>query len=237
MTNEAVHAIESKSIILVEDDKALRESIAEYLTCVGFDVTAVGDGLNFFCILGEKKFAAAIIDQGLPDLDGLRLVEYIHANTSMRCIILTARDAIESRIAGYDAGADLYMVKPVDCRELVSALTNSIKRKNADESGYKSAIWRLNRSNTTLISPDLAMISLTGKEFDFIRCLAAAPEQVVTRQEIMVALQYMNDEFANRALESLVRRLRRKIERAAKESPIITRHGVGYSFAMPITIV
>lgn len=237
MTNETVHAIERESIILVEDDKALRESIAEYLNCVGFDVTAVGDGLNFFRTLAEKKFAAAIIDRGLPDLDGLRLVEYIHANTSTRCIILTARDAVESRIAGYDAGADLYMVKPVDCRELVSALSNTVRRRRSDESGGKSAIWRLNRGNATLISPDLSMIPLTGKELDFIRCLAAAPEQVIARQEIMTSLQYQNDEFANRALESLVRRLRRKIERAAKDSPIITRHGVGYSFAMPITII
>jgi DNA-binding response OmpR family regulator len=237
MKKEPMHALERTSIILVEDDKALRESIAEYLTCVGFDVTAVGDGLDFFRNLGEKTFAAAIIDQGLPDLDGLRLVEYLHANSSIRCIILTARDAVESRIAGYDAGADLYMVKPVDCRELASALSNSIKRKNAEGTGERSAVWRLNRGNATLISPDLSMIPLTGKEFDFIRCLATAPEQVVARQEIMTSLQYQNDEFANRALESLVRRLRRKIERAAKESPIITRHGVGYSFAMPVTII
>ncbi len=224
-------------ILLVEDNKALRDSVAEYLTIVGYDVTAVESGLAFYHALAEQTFDVAVIDLGLPDINGLQLVEYIRNNTKMRCIILTARDLVDDRIAGYDCGADLYMVKPVDCRELASALTRMVQRvavQRDDTNG--TGQWRLNRHNATLVTPSYAIIPLTAREMDFLLCLGAASEEAVPRTDILAALGYSNDEFSNRALESLIRRLRRKIEEVFGSSPILTRHGVGYSFSVRLTL-
>lgn len=226
------------SLILVEDDRALRESVAEYLTNAGYDVTAVDTGLKFYHALAEQQtFQVAIIDLGLPDMDGLQLSEYIRNNTAMRCIILTARDSVDDRVSGYDAGADLYMVKPVDCRELISALSRMIQRSSR-ESHARECVgqWRLYRQNATLVAPSDAVIPLTAREMDFLLSLAASPEETVPRTDILTGLGYTNDEFSHRALESLIRRLRRKIEHAFGSSPILTRHGIGYRFSAPLVL-
>jgi len=222
---------------MVEDNQALRDSIAEYLTIVGYDVTAVESGLAFYHALAEQTFSVAVIDLGLPDINGLQLVEYIRNNTAMRCIILTARDLVDDRIAGYDSGADLYMVKPVDCRELASALSRMVQRVSAisDATEY-SGQWRLNRQDATLVTPSCAIVPLTAREMDFLLCLAASPEEAIPRTTILMTLGYTNDEFSNRALESLIRRLRRKIEGVFGSSPILTRHGIGYFFSASLNL-
>lgn len=223
---------------MVEDNKDLRESIAEYLHRVGYDVTAVGTGLGFFHALSEQSFGVAIIDLGLPDISGLQLVEYVRKNTGMRCIILTACNLIDDRIAGYDSGADLYMVKPVDCRELASALSGMVRR--FETSGPATGApeqWQLDRRNAALITPHGTTLMLTSRELDFLHCLAGSPEKTISRETILNSMRYRNDEFANRALESLIRRLRRKIEGFFGSSPIQTRYGDGYTFSAPITLI
>lgn len=235
-TNTATQP-DSQRIILVEDDRVLRNSVAEYLTIVGFNVTAVESGLTFYHALAEQSFSVAIIDLGLPDINGLQLVEYLRNNTSMRCIILTARDQIDDRVAGYDSGADLYMVKPVDCRELASALSRMVQRTSTKTDLIESpGQWRINRQNATLVTPSCVIVSLTAREMDFLLCLTESTEETVPRTTILDVLGYTNDESSNRALESLIRRLRRKIESAFGSSPILTRHGVGYSFSAAINL-
>lgn len=225
-------------ILMVEDNTDLRESIAAYLDCAGFEITAVATGLDFFHALAERPYNVAVIDLGLPDISGLQLVEYVRNNTDMRCMILTARDQVDDRIAGYDSGADLYMVKPVDCRELTSALSRMLQRSPASGPALaeEQLQWRLNSHNATLVTPAFAIISLTGREMDFLLCLAESAKESVKRDVILAALGYNNDEFAHRALESLIRRLRRKIENVFGSSPILTRHGVGYSFSASIIV-
>lgn len=227
------------SVIMVEDDHELREMLAEYLTRVGFEVVAVDTGLKFYHALAEQRFQVAVIDLGLPDMNGLQLADYIHQNTTMRCIILTARDAVDDRVAGYDAGADLYMVKPVDCRELAAAISRKIKRATADQPVRESNqedCWRLNRLHATLVSPSNAIIPLTTKEIAFLQILAAAGGQTIPRDTILATMGYVLDEFSQNALESLIRRLRRKIEQTAGHAPIQTRHGIGYLFSAPVIL-
>lgn len=232
-TGVAVAADYSRGVILVEDEPDIRVNLADYLTRVGFDVTAVDNGLKFYHALAERPFAVAVIDLGLPDMDGMQLVQYLHNNSTMRCIILTARTSLDDRISGYDNGADLYLCKPVDGRELAAALKRIIQRSSHDQPSISNQ-WRLRRQQSALITSSLAVISLTGKEFDFVRCLADAVGETVPRAVILETLGYQNDEFSNRALESLIRRLRRKIEAACGSSPILTRHAVGYSFSAPL---
>lgn len=225
----------SRSIILVEDEPDIRANLADYLTRVGFDVTAVDNGLKFYHALAERPFAVAVIDLGLPDMDGMQLVEYLRNNSAMRCIILTARTSVDDRVSGYESGADLYLCKPVEGRELAAAL-NRIMQRNSLNQAYSANQWRLRRHQSALLTSSLSVISLTAKEIDFVCCLAAAAGETVPRTVLLETLGYQNDDFSNRALESLIRRLRRKIEAACGSSPILTRHAVGYSFAAPLVV-
>ena len=224
----------SRSIILVEDEPDIRINLADYLTRVGFDVTAVDNGLKFYHALAEHPFAVAVIDLGLPDMDGMQLVEYLRNNSTMRCIILTARTSVDDRVSGYDSGADLYLCKPVEGRELAAALNRIMQRNSHQVSSANQ--WSLRRQQSALITSSLSVISLTAKELDFVVCLARAEGETVPRATILEALGYQNDDFSNRALESLIRRLRRKIEVVCGSSPILTRHAVGYSFAAPLIV-
>ena len=226
----------NRRIVLAEDESALRVCVADYLTRVGYEVTAVENGLGFYHAIAEHTFAAAIIDLGLPDIDGLQLSNYIRKNTTMPCIILTARSSVDARIAGYDSGADLYMVKPVDCRELASALASILQRNRKESGVVMGSSWCLNRQSATLVTPTSVLVSLTSREMDFLLSLVGSSEEAVSRSVILDALKYSHDEFSNRALESLIRRLRRKIESIVGSSPILTRHGVGYSFSAPLTL-
>lgn len=225
------------TVLLVEDDQSLRESTAEYLSKIGYVVTAVGDGLHFFQALAAQGYNVAIIDLGLPDMDGMQLLEYMRANTSTPCVILTARDGLEDRLLAYDSGADLYLIKPVDLREVASALGRLVRRMARSATRENnSRHWRLRPQNSNILTPSQVAISLSFKELTLLNCLAANPQQPVPRSIILEALNYGDDSFAHRALESLVRRLRRKIEQSMTASPIQTCHGIGYSFAAQIVV-
>lgn len=228
-------------VIIVEDDQDLRESIVEYLSLAGHDACGIGSCLEFYRALAESSFSIAVVDVGLPDQSGYALTEYIRKNTAMGVIILTARDAVEDRVRGYDCGADLYMIKPVDCRELAAAITNLALRfrDRPPLSGQTVApeSWRLVRKSWYLVPPAGSAILLTAREMQFMESLAARAGKPVRRDALLAALGYRDDEYANRAMDSLVRRLRRKIEEGLRlPSPIKTIHAVGYCFSAPIVI-
>lgn len=227
---------ENYQILLVEDDLDLQAGVAEYLTRIGYTVTAVSTGLGFYCSMSEQTFNAAIIDLGLPDIPGMQLVEFIYANRDMPCIIQTAQDRVEDRVRGYETGADLYMVKPVDCRELASALGRLLTRKYGESPREKfTEYWSLQRDGFCLLAPGGATVSLSYREFGFLRCLSMMSQQPVPRQKILASLDYADDESSHRALESLVRRLRRKLESVTGINPIQTCHGIGYAFSQPLS--
>lgn len=223
-------------ILLVEDDRDLQASVAEYLTRSGYSVTAVRTGLEFYRQVSEQSFDAAIIDLGLPDIPGMQLVEFIHSHREMPCIIQTANDRVEDRVQGYDSGADVYLVKPVDCRELASVLARLLRRERVVSPGDSNLHWQLSHQHSRLSAPDRSSVPLTFKEFALLACLADTPQQPVTRKTLIKALEYADDENAHRALESLVRRLRRKLELATGTNPIRTCHGIGYLFGPPLRV-
>ena len=138
-------------------------------------MTAVENGLGFYHALAEHTFAAAIIYLGLPDINGLQLSNYIRKNIAMPCIILTARSSVDARIAGYDSGDDLYLVKPVDCRELASALASILQRTRKGSGVEMGSNRCINRQRATLVTPTAALVSLTSREMDFLLCLVDSP--------------------------------------------------------------
>lgn len=233
--NEAIR------VIIVEDEPDLCDSLVEFLNISGLEASGVNSGLEFYKAVARTQFHVAVIDVGLPDEDGCALAEFVRRNFAMGIIILTARGAAEDRLRGYEAGADVYMVKPIDCRELVSAIRNlSLRLAIPDKESPAppdSSSWRLNTKSWNLFSPNNANITLTAKEMQFIASLAKASGEMIRRQQLLAELGYSDDEYANRALDSLVRRLRRKIEAiTGLHPPIKTAYTGGYSFAEPIVL-
>ncbi len=228
-------------VILVEDDTDLRESIEEYLTMSGFLVTGVGCCLDCYTALKTADFHVAVVDVSLPDQSGFVLAEYLRINTNLRIIILTARETLEDRVLGYSSGADLYLVKPVDTRELLAAINSLAGRQRPvhPETIHlsKSGTWLLHADTWDLATPDGTLIELTSREYRFLEALLKMPGKPVGRDQLITLLGYSDDEYAHRAMDSLVRRLRRKIEDFIHiPSPIKTVHSIGYCFTSSAVI-
>lgn len=239
----------SNRIIVVEDDRDFRESIIEYLVLSGFDVVGVESAMEFYRTIAEQNFLLAILDIGLPDQNGLALAEYVRNNTDMRIVMLTAQSAQTSKISAYRAGADIYLVKPVDLSELSASIQSILGRLDAQPASseeikkaepcreIKQKNWQLLRNEWTLCSPTENRIKLTAKEFDLVEALALHHNSTVKRQNLLTSLDYENSDFGNRALDALIHRLRRKYEEINIKIPIKTVHGSGYCFSAPVIIV
>ena len=145
-------------VLLVEDDKDLRESLVECLELAGLEVEAAGCAMEFYQILSsaDAAFEIAVVDIGLPDQSGFEMTRFLRHNTAMGVIILTARNSIKDRVQGYDSGADLYFVKPIDCLELAAAIRNlsfrMAGRKSEGETPTSSE-WLFEKRHWRLTTP------------------------------------------------------------------------------------
>ena len=234
-------------IIIVEDEPAFRDMISKYVAKKGFEVALAGSAIEFYREFEKKQFALAIIDIGLPDQNGLVLTKYIRANSKTRVVLLTGDTSLDRRIEGYEAGADVYLTKPVNFRLLDAALENLVMRvaehnavlsdntvikpKNSED----SHVWVLRTEEWRLVTPCGERLHLTSKEQIFIHALAETPNTPVSRKVLLERLGYQNDEYGNRSLESMIYRLRKKIS-PNLETPIKTANGSGYIFTAKIKI-
>ena len=235
--------MKQKRIIIVEDDRDLLENMVKYLTLCGYEVTGAASAREFYYHLSRQTYLLAVLDIGLPDQSGLVLAEYVRNNTNMWIIMLTARSTLDDKLAGLKSGADFYLVKPIDCSELAATITNLFARLDAApavselESLRESDTleqWKLERKGWTLITPRGDSIKLTSKEFEFIASLSMRSNTIVARRDILKILDYPSTEQASHALESMIYRLRKKIEEAGCEFPVKTSHGTGYCLSADI---
>ncbi|NTV01353.1 MAG: response regulator transcription factor [Chlorobiaceae bacterium] len=242
--NQAVKA--GARVIIVEDDQPLRNSVVKYLTLEGYEVTGVSSAHEFYQCMFAEPYAVAVLDVGLPDQSGMVLTEYVRKNTDMRIIMFTALASIEDQLAGQQAGADVYLVKPVDFRQLSAAIA-SLLRRLAESSAPRqftiekpqqqsTGTWRLISKQWTLQTPQGDSIILTTKELDFMVLLVSTPQKVVSRPELLEKLGYINNESGNHSLQSLINRLRSKMVSYQLLDPIKTAHTVGYSFSADIAV-
>lgn len=224
-------------VILVEDDPDLRESIVEWMSMHDTPITAVGSAAEFYKALLGQAFQIAVLDLNLPDQEGFVLAEYARANYQMGIIILTARSGIDDKLKGYQSGADAYLVKPVDCRELAAVILSVAARMQAATPVEASTIpstegWQILLTQWELRHGQSLAISLSQKELRLLELLAAQPGSAVQKRTIL-ALLYQRDDFhSSRSLDTLIRRLRAKVlSQLGLEIPLRTVHSVGYCFA------
>ncbi|MBD8706443.1 response regulator [Pseudomonas sp. NPDC078416] len=212
-------------LLLVEDDVALGEGIHQALSREGYTVDWVKDGASALHALLSEVFDLAILDLGLPRLDGLAVLRRLReSGSALPVLILTARDATEDRIAGLDAGADDYLIKPFDLSELKARL-RALLRRSAGRARVtiEHAGIRLDPA-TQQVSYKNEPVALTPKEYQLLYELLSPPGRVMTRERLMQLLYGWNEEAESNTLEVHIHHLRKKFS----SELIRTVRGVGY---------
>jgi DNA-binding response OmpR family regulator len=228
-------------VIVVEGQKELRDRLVADLNLAGLETTGVGSGLHFYQAFAESCYSIAVLDADLSDQNPCILAEYIKKNSCMGVIMLSVRSSVADRIQGYRSGIDMYLEKPVDTGELAAAIVRLANRVGSSGCAAAkppaSSSWQLLRKTWQLITPGGMTITLTAKEMLFLACIAEVSGNAVKRDTLLDVLGYRDDEYANRAMDSLLRRLRRKVEEYFPHpSPIKTIRTQGYCFTASIII-
>ncbi|SEH31913.1 response regulator transcription factor [Magnetospirillum fulvum] len=237
-------------IAIVEDESHLLGDLVEYLSACGHDVEGCADGVALDSVLERGPVDILILDINLPGEGGFSIAGRLRAKSDVGIIMLTARGLNVDRVVGLEIGADVYLVKPIELRELeaqVRSLARRLKLTTQTERSKSSPApasfpaaanaidWTFDQLSWTLISPEGRAVKLTGNERVFISLLVSRPGEPVSRDEIFRALGKRGWDPADRSVDSMVRRLRAKgAEAVGLPLPIESVHGIGYAFAAAI---
>ena len=220
-------------ILIVEDDARVAEALSAYLRQAGYTTERAADGAAGINAVGQDT-EAVILDLGLPDMDGLDVCRRIRGVSSVPIIIATARSNVESRIKGLHAGADDFVVKPYDVRELIARIEAVTRRARTaapspDEGTNLDIGGAYIDFANRLVLADGETIELTPKEFDILAVLARYPGVVTPRDRIIREVWGTDWSGFSRSLEVHVASIRRKLHRPAL---IATVRGVGYRLSV-----
>jgi len=236
----------SAVIAVVEDEASLRRDMVEYLRGCGFDAVGAKNGRELNDILSAKPVAIAVLDVNLPGEDGFTIAARLRETPGIGVIMVTARGSTVDRVVGLEIGADAYMVKPVEMRELeaqVKSLLRRLESAPALAPAPAAAVadeehWLLDSTDWALTSPAGVRVPLTSTEMKLATLLAAQARQPVSRDQISLALYNRRWDPQDRTIDTVVRRLRNKVEKAIGETPPLkSEHGVGYVFSAPVRVV
>jgi two-component system response regulator PhoP len=220
-------------IAIVEDEEDLRLSLICYLAASGYQVWGAESAEAFYKQLLVSPVDVVILDVGLPGENGLQVVRHLSELGGIEIIILSGRGSVEDRVEGLNQGANRYLVKPVDMRELVANIQSATRgRQQTAPSASGSASWSFIRSQWILQAPDGAQIVLTTREFAFMDCLLRGERRAASRYELAQALSGGNlDGFDFHRIDMVVARLRQKIAAMTRiKAPIKAEQGVGFVF-------
>jgi two-component system response regulator MprA len=223
-------------ILVVDDDRSVRDALRRALTLGGYDVEAVEDGRQALTRLATSAPDALVLDLGLPELDGIEVCRRLRAAGDRTPILmLTARDAVTDRIDGLDAGADDYLVKPFDVGELKARIRALLRRANAggDPSALSFAELSLDPDRHGVLVGDANFVELTRTEYQLLELLMMNPRSVLTHSVIYERVWGYDFGPASNALRVYVGYLRRKLQQAGARDLIHTVRGVGYALREP----
>lgn len=220
-------------LLVVEDESLLRQQLEQGLTRQGYVVDAAEDGKAGLYYATEYDYDAAIVDLGLPEIDGISLIKQIRAeNKEFPILILTARGDWQDKVAGLDAGADDYVVKPFQMEEILARL-NALMRRAAGFSKPKLEFGPLNLDLTAKrLTVDGNAVDLTAYEYKMLEYLMLHPGQVISKTELTEHLYAQDYDRDSNVLEVFVRRLRQKLDPEQTLKPIETVRGQGYRFSL-----
>ena len=229
-------------ILVVDDDAELRELLADYLGRNGFRVTGVADGRGLWAALGQEAVDLVILDLMLPGDDGLVLCRNLRARSDLPVIMLTARGDDTDRIVGLEMGADDYLPKPFNPRELLARIKVVLRRSRRQpvEPGeiqrFHFAGWTLDVNTQHLLTPDGVVIPLSSGEYRLLRVLLEHPHRVLNRDQLLDLTQGREAMPFDRSIDVQISRLRRRLGDDARASAIIkTVRNEGYMLAATVS--
>jgi two-component system response regulator MprA len=219
-------------IAIVDDDAAIRSALGRALRMEDYDVELFDDGTSALKAIQLRAPDAIVLDLQLPDIDGLEICRRIRrSGDATPILMLTARDAVNDRVAGLDVGADDYLVKPFDLAELLARLRALLRRHNILEGD--GAVLRFEdlslSPQTREVHRGTRAVELTKIEFDLLELFLHHPRQVLTRDQILDLVWGYNFDSGTNSLAVYIGYLRRKLEEASEPRLIQTVRGVGYA--------
>lgn len=221
-------------ILFVEDDPEQLEPLCEALSKVGHIIDGVEDGETACWLLGEKEYDLLILDWMLPNLSGIELCHYARQEgKTSPILILTAKDTLQDKVIGLDAGADDYLVKPVEVMELL-ARVRALGRRSPQWVGDSLGLADLKLHLATLTVERLRQsVQLSSREFQLMEYLLRHPQQILTRDQIERSLWEWRKEPESNAVAALVKRLRLRLQKIGADEWIETIYGAGYRINPP----
>ena len=233
-------------VLIVDDDPSIRQMVVDYLGDNEMRVTAVASGRDIADVTGREMIDLLILDLKLPGEDGMDIARRIRADSNMPIIMLTGRKEEADRVMALELGADDYLTKPFSPRELLARIRSLLRRSRAHETvadgltkirAYRFAGWELNVRVRRLKSPQGELMTLRNAEFNLLAAFLASPQRVLTREQLLSMSHLHNDEVYDRAIDTQVGRLRKKLEAQGGGKLIHTERGAGYVFTAPVEVV
>jgi len=248
ISNVETKQVSVAHVLAVEDDPSARQLITDYLGYNEIRVTAVESGKQVREVMAREEIDLLVLDLRLPDEDGMEIARRLRADVpSLPIIMLTARRDEADRVMGLELGADDYLTKPFSPRELLARIRALLRRSRLQQTvaeglqkmrAYHFAGWELNVRLRRLTSPQGETVPLTNAEFNLLVAFLAAPQRVLSRDQLISLSRLHNDEVYDRSIDSQIARLRKKIEpRGEKVSLVRTERGAGYIFTADVEIV
>ncbi len=251
MAGKAVQALSSLTapvhVLAVDDDPAVCQMITDYLGDYDIRVTALGSGRAIDDVMARDTIDLVILDLKLPGEDGMQIARRLREASGIPIIMLTGRKDEADRVMGLELGADDYLTKPFSPRELLARIRALLRRSRAGKTvadglarirAYRFAGWELSVRLRRLKSPTGETVALTNSEFNLLAAFLAAPQRVLSREQLLDLSRLHNDEVYDRSIDTQVGRLRRKLDSNGTRAQCIrTEHGVGYVFVAEVETV
>lgn len=237
-------------VLVVDDEPRIRAMLRRYLAGEGFQVSEAADGAEMRAALDREAIDLVLLDLVMPGEDGLSLARYIRQHSGIPIIILTGKGDLIDRVAGLEAGADDYVTKPFELREVLARIRTIMRRAGPRAGGPPPAAaagakasealafegWRLDLLRRELRRETGELVPLTTGEFDLLCVFLRHPNRVLSRDQLMDLVKGREWAAYERGVDTQVMRLRKKIERdPGNPSLIKTVRGAGYVFAAAVT--
>ncbi|TMV82283.1 response regulator [Thioclava sp. BHET1] len=233
---------EMAHIAVVDDHKDIRDLVGQYLQRHGYRVSLADSGMALRALLEHRSFDLIVLDVMMPQEDGLTVCRHIRSTTEVPVIFLTAMSEETDRIIGLELGADDYLVKPFNPRELLARIRAVLRRTNSLPAGYKQALQddvvrigrlRLHLGRQELYREDGVGIALSTSEFRLLKVLVERRGVVLSREQLLDLTAGRTADVFDRTIDNQVSRLRKKVEPDPRKPSIIKTHwGGGYSLAI-----